>query len=63
MPFLKHDTNNYGQMPDVEPNVAGVCKCCYSGTLNNNLCEAFDYNGFGHYCLNCGSTHVDLMEL
>ena len=69
MPYITHNERNNGQMPDAqttvelsEPNVAGVCKDCYNGTLNNNLREAFDYNGFGYYCLNCGSTHVDLVE-
>ena len=40
---------------------AGVCKDCGNGTLNNRLNEAFDYNGFGAYCLNCGSSHLDLV--
>ena len=39
----------------------GVCKDCNSGTLNNGLVEAFDFNGNGYYCLNCGSTHLDLL--
>jgi hypothetical protein len=34
---------------------AGVCKDCGNGTLNNRLNEAFDFNGNGVYCLNCGS--------
>ena len=40
---------------------AGVCKDCGSGTLNNRLNEAFDFNGNGVYCLNCGSNHLDLL--
>ena len=39
----------------------GTCKDCGNGTLNNKLHEAFDYNGNGVYCLNCGSTHVDVI--
>ena len=39
----------------------GVCKDCGNGTLNNRLNEAFDYNGNGVYCLNCGSDHVDIL--
>jgi hypothetical protein len=63
MPYLYHDDDdNYEQEPNAVSNVAGVCKDCGNGTLNNNLAEAFDYNGFGYYCLNCGSTHVDLVE-
>ena len=42
---------------------SGVCKDCGNGTMNNRIAEAFDYNGFGPYCLNCGSTHVDIIEL
>jgi hypothetical protein len=41
--------------------LSGVCKDCYSGTLNNDLVEAFDFNGNGYYCLNCGSTHLDIL--
>lgn len=62
MPYLYHDEENYGQSPDVVLNVAGVCKDCGSGTLNNIRFEAFDYNGFGYYCLRCNSRHVDLVE-
>jgi hypothetical protein len=40
----------------------GVCKDCGNGTLNNRLAEAFDYNGDGVYCLNCGSGHVDIIS-
>jgi hypothetical protein len=39
----------------------GVCKDCGNGTLNNRLNEAFDYNGNGVYCLDCGSSHVDIL--
>jgi len=42
-------------------DVQGVCKDCNSGTLNNRLHEAFDFNGNEVYCLNCGSTHLDLL--
>jgi hypothetical protein len=41
--------------------VHGVCKDCGNGTLNNTLNEAFDFNGNGYYCLNCGSTHLDIL--
>jgi hypothetical protein len=39
----------------------GICKDCGNGTLNNCLNEAFDYNGNVVYCLNCGSTHLDIL--
>jgi hypothetical protein len=29
--------------------------------MNNKMHEAFDYNGNGVYCLNCGSFHVDIL--
>jgi uncharacterized Zn finger protein len=41
----------------------GICKDCGNGTLNNRVLEAFDYNGDYVYCLNCGSTHVDIVTL
>jgi hypothetical protein len=41
----------------------GVCKDCGNGTLNNKTHEAFDYTGNGVYCLNCGSTHVDIITI
>ena len=56
-----------GQEPEYRPPVddtldcQGVCKDCGNGTLNNRLNEAFDYNGNGVYCLNCGSDHVDIL--
>jgi hypothetical protein len=46
----------YGTALDDTLNCQGVCKDCGNGTLNNRLNEAFDYNGGGVYCLNCGST-------
>jgi hypothetical protein len=40
----------------------GVCKDCYSGSLNNGLNPAFGFTEEDTvYCLNCGSTHLDLL--
>jgi len=39
----------------------GYCRDCGNGSLNNELNEAFDFNGNGYYCLNCGSTHLDIL--
>ena len=52
--------------------LAGTCKDCGNGTLNNDLAPAFrvfaevDSDGFenGYYdvqCLRCGSGHVDVV--
>jgi hypothetical protein len=44
--------------------LSGVCKDCNAGTLNNELNPAFGFtdeeNG-GVHCLQCGSTHLDLL--
>jgi hypothetical protein len=40
----------------------GVCKDCHSGSLNNGLNPAFGFTEEDTvYCLNCGSTHLDLL--
>lgn len=46
----------------------GVCKDCGNGSLNNLLSPAFGYNGDDDFaggdtlvCLQCGSTHLDLL--
>ena len=49
------------EVEDDTLSCAGVCKDCGNGTMNNRAHEAFDYNGNGAYCLNCGSTHLDLV--
>lgn len=50
-----------GRRTDHTLDCQGTCKDCGNGTLNNRAAEAFDYNGNGVYCLNCGSTHVDII--
>lgn len=49
-----------------EPSIAGVCKDCGNGTLNNELNRAFVFNGDEGFagegvlaCSQCGSTHLD----
>jgi hypothetical protein len=40
----------------------GVCKDCGNGTLNNDLNPAFTFEADGYvFCLNCGSTHLDIL--
>ena len=48
--------------------IQGVCKDCGNGSLNNLLSPAFGYNGDDDFaggdtlvCLQCGSTHLDLL--
>lgn len=57
-----HGVQRYEEELDSRLDCQGTCKDCGNGTLNNKLNEAFDYNGNGIYCLNCGSTHVDILE-
>ena len=53
------------------PTLAGVCKDCGNGTLNNNAAPAFrELQGYDEYedqvfviCLACGSHHVDVVTL
>ena len=44
-----------------EPSIAGVCKDCGNGTLNNILNPAFYEGDEGLECFHCGSTHVDII--
>ena len=57
--FTFHKQLVYGER---EPSVQGVCKDCGNGTLNNELNPAFDFNGNDFYCIDCGSTHLDLVQ-
>jgi hypothetical protein len=48
--------------------IQGVCNDCGNGSLNNLLVPAFGYNGDEGFaggdtlvCLQCGSTHLDLL--
>lgn len=57
--------------PEFNPNIAGVCKECGNGTLNNAKAPAFrELQGYDEYedqiflvCLCCGSHHVDVVVL
>jgi hypothetical protein len=48
-------------------NLAGVCKDCGSGTMNNELSPVFEMlcsDGLEECelrCIACGSTHVDVL--
>ena len=45
--------------------VAGVCKDCGNGTMNNELVLAFDFDEetYTVRCIVCGSNHVDLLSI
>jgi hypothetical protein len=52
----------YLQSEEPLSDVQGICKDCGNGTLNNSLNAAFGEHGDESlYCLNCGSTHIDIL--
>jgi hypothetical protein len=45
--------------------IAGTCKDCGNGTMNNALVLAFDVDEetYTVRCIVCGSNHVDLLSI
>ena len=65
---MTYEDDDRGERSRAGQALQGVCKDCGNGTLNNLLSPAFGYNGDDGFaggdtlvCLQCGSTHLDLL--